>query len=939
MTGPPDPSIPPADAQAPCDRHSSPDTNTVAAALFAYRRLSAQMETGDRRAAEQGYAELLGQTTDPKIRALICNDLGVLASIDENLELAESRFREAIQFDADCEAAKTNLAELQLPELTTAQHRDSEASFPTQLASSATEPIERTFTEPAPQRVRIAILSFLFNWPSTGGGIVHTVELIKFLAAAGYDVKHFHVRYSPWGIGEVTTATQFVSEVLSFEPQDWQVASIQRRFRAAVDAFNPDYVIITDSWNFKPLLAEAVRDYPYFLRLQALECLCPLNNVRLIPEPEGRFRQCALHQLATPAECGQCVQRRGRFSGSLHQAERALCAVGSAEYQAILLRAFAEAEAVLVVNPLAEAMVSPFAKQVRVVTAGMDPGRFPWPAPREESLRIPGRMSVLFAGITEEWMKGFHVLREACALLWQKRQDFEVIATGNSTVPAEPYIRYVGWQSQDDLPRYLSACDMLVMPTIAQEALGRTAVEAMAAGRPVVASRIGGLPFTVAEGATGLLCEPGDPIDLARKIEILLDSPSLREQFGLAGRQRFEEHYAWPVIVERHYRTLLKPRADRSRPLSSNSNVQSGKPEAVLSNGASAAVVQHKTIASNARQQPEGAIVQIVGPRDQWVLERLARKLAMKLPYAEFVLSKPRPSSSTRLAYYVNYALYGGPSGHIDVGFFTHYDADHQFLERARQIHFCISMSRKYADWLSSQGIRNVAHIPMGFDAYRYRPRLILGVVGLLDHERKGKRLVDRLRALPFVEVIATEGRMPDAQIRDLYQRVDYVLIPATVEGGPMSLLEALGVGKPVIAPRDVGIVPEFADSDQISLYPAGNFEALERIVLACYLKKSQCSQLVANRTWDDWAQAHHELFMDLLTKRGYSLPAPAPGFRFGLMGQLDLPWDTDLEPLENVVDQASAHLFYGRHSQARETLAAIVPKYECVRHLLQSFP
>ena len=52
-------------------------------------------------------------------------------------------------------------------------------------------------------------------------------------------------------------------------------------------AFNPDQVIITDSWNIKPLLAEAVREYPYILRLQAMECLCPLNNLRLLVEGVG----------------------------------------------------------------------------------------------------------------------------------------------------------------------------------------------------------------------------------------------------------------------------------------------------------------------------------------------------------------------------------------------------------------------------------------------------------------------------------------------------------------------------------------------------------------------------------------------------------------------------------------------------------------------------
>src|SRR5262249_6874659 len=111
--------------------------------------------------------------------------------------------------------------------------------------------------------------------------------------------------------------------------------------------------------------------------------------------------------------------------------------------------------------------------------------------------------------------------------------------------------------------------DVLAMPTVAQEALGRTAVEAMAAGKPVVASHIGGLPFTLADGATGLLCEPGDPADLAAKLERPLPDPALRIRLGEAGRRRFEEHYAWPVIIERHYRPLFK-RRERSGTIAPN---------------------------------------------------------------------------------------------------------------------------------------------------------------------------------------------------------------------------------------------------------------------------------------------------------------------------------------------------------------------------------
>ena len=223
-----------------------------------------------------------------------------------------------------------------------------------------------------------------------------------------------------------------------------------------------------------------------------------------------------------------------------------------------LRRCLSEAEAVLVVNPLSEAMLSPYTNSVRVVTAGMDPARFPWRDDVGE--KPPGKVPVIFfAGLVEEWMKGFAVLHQACATLWQKRQDFELVATGDPPGRLDAFTRFVGWQSQEELPRHLHQADILAMPTIAQEALGRTAVEAMAAGRPVIASRLGGLPTTVADGATGLLVEPGDVADLARKIEMLLDDPQLRQRLGRAGRRRFEEHYSWDVIIERHYKPLLGP--------------------------------------------------------------------------------------------------------------------------------------------------------------------------------------------------------------------------------------------------------------------------------------------------------------------------------------------------------------------------------------------
>ncbi|MFO0811980.1 MAG: glycosyltransferase family 4 protein [Gemmatales bacterium] len=401
-------------------------------------------------------------------------------------------------------------------------------------------------------------MSFLFNWPSTGGGIVHTVELCDFLQRAGYEVEHFYAHYDPWELGVVKQATPMKSHALHFHDSDWSLPGIQQRYRVAVTAFQPDYVIVTDSWNMKPVLAEAVEQFPYILRLQALECLCPLNNIRLLPDGQGGLRQCQLHQLATPDQCRECVSQNGQRSGSLHRHERQLAEVASPKYETRLKKVFRQAHAVLVVNPLTEAMVAPYSTRVCTVTAGMDPARFPeiWPDdPAPESERP--MKQILFAGLIDETIKGFGVLHEACQRLSKKRQDFELLVTADPIGRIDSITRTVGWQTQDSLPRIMRGADIVAVPAVAQEALGRTAVEAMGAGRPVVASRLGGLPFTIPDGATGLLFEPGNPDDLATKLEQLLNSVELRTRLGNAGRQRFLEHYAWPVIIEKHYLPLL----------------------------------------------------------------------------------------------------------------------------------------------------------------------------------------------------------------------------------------------------------------------------------------------------------------------------------------------------------------------------------------------
>ena len=152
-------------------------------------------------------------------------------------------------------------------------------------------------------------------------------------------------------------------------------------------------------------------------------------------------------------------------------------------------------------------------------------------------------------------------------------------------------------------------------------------------------------------------------------------------------------------------------------------------------------------------------------------------------------------------------------------------------------------------------------------------------------------------------------------------------------------------MGKPVIAPEGVGAVPELCPTDRILLYPAGNADALTRLVTSCYRQKLKHASVVEDRSWDQWAEDHHALFMRLLEARGVTLPSPGPGFRFGMMRELDLRYESEIPPsqdlseLEDAVNRAAAYLYYGLGNQARATLQSIAPSYPQVERLIATLP
>jgi glycosyltransferase involved in cell wall biosynthesis len=116
---------------------------------------------------------------------------------------------------------------------------------------------------------------------------------------------------------------------------------------------------------------------------------------------------------------------------------------------------------------------------------------------------------------------------------------------------------FLGYQS--DVAPFYAAFDTMVLPS-ANEGTPVSAIESLAAGRPVVATRVGGVPDVIRDGVDGFLVEAGDTETLADRLAELAHDPELRARMGAAGRERVLPRYAVDRLVDdidRLYRSLL----------------------------------------------------------------------------------------------------------------------------------------------------------------------------------------------------------------------------------------------------------------------------------------------------------------------------------------------------------------------------------------------
>jgi glycosyltransferase involved in cell wall biosynthesis len=172
---------------------------------------------------------------------------------------------------------------------------------------------------------------------------------------------------------------------------------------------------------------------------------------------------------------------------------------------------------------------------------------------------------LLFAGALTR-AKGFHLLMVAMDCLADRgiATRWVVAGEGDSIYQIETDlsqahlnsdVEFVGFVPQVELRNLMRKCHALVMPSLS-EGLPRVIIEAMACGKPVVASRTGGIPELVHDGRNGLLIEPGNPYDLAEKLAVILGEPELARRMGLEGRILVASVYSTESWVNSYRRML-----------------------------------------------------------------------------------------------------------------------------------------------------------------------------------------------------------------------------------------------------------------------------------------------------------------------------------------------------------------------------------------------
>lgn len=203
---------------------------------------------------------------------------------------------------------------------------------------------------------------------------------------------------------------------------------------------------------------------------------------------------------------------------------------------------------------------------ITVIYNGVDPERFENTAPDSlrSELEIPSSALILGMVANLSAVKDHATVIDCLSGLHRQDRRFHLVLAGDGALRVdlekqvvdtglEPFVHFLGRRS--DVPTVLAGFDIFVLSSLT-EGLSNSLLEAMASGKPVIATRVGGNPEVVVDGVTGVLIPPKDLDTLAREILRLADNPDLRIQMGQAGYQRVVEKFSIDAMVNNYVKVI-----------------------------------------------------------------------------------------------------------------------------------------------------------------------------------------------------------------------------------------------------------------------------------------------------------------------------------------------------------------------------------------------
>ena len=200
------------------------------------------------------------------------------------------------------------------------------------------------------------------------------------------------------------------------------------------------------------------------------------------------------------------------------------------------------------------------AEKVQVIYNGVDPERFAQPTSPDAikaELGIPPGRPVISLLARLEPQKDVHTFLRASAQLIAAAPEVSFLVIGDGSLHdqlrQEAHTlgltgRVIFTGARRDIPQLLAACDVSVMSSL-KEGMSNTILESMVAGKPVVATSVGGNAELIRDGDTGFLVPPRDPTALATAIQRLLDDPPLAKAVGQRAKARIYEHFSIDAMV------------------------------------------------------------------------------------------------------------------------------------------------------------------------------------------------------------------------------------------------------------------------------------------------------------------------------------------------------------------------------------------------------